>query len=144
MKKQSQRIERYMTHAPHTINSGMPVGTAKALMKKHGVRHLPVQVAGHLVGVVSERDLFLAASLHKEDGLLVDDVMTSEPYCVKADAPLGEVVEQMAMNRYGCAIVCNDEGRAIGIFTAVDALRALSDKLSERSRKDAIGRGSSP
>jgi CBS domain-containing protein len=139
--KSADRIENFMTFSPHTINSGMPIETAQAMMKKFGVRHLPVQVAGHLVGVVTERDLFLARSLDKEGKLMVDDVMTPEPYAVPSEAPLGDVVEEMATRRYGCAVVCNEQGRVIGIFTAVDGLRAIGDKLNTKARKAEFAKG---
>jgi acetoin utilization protein AcuB len=125
--KHNERIEQFMTHSPHTINAGLPIETAQQLMKKYKIHHLPVQRAGHLVGIVSERDLLLARTLDQSGKLLVDDVMTSQPYSVTADAPLGEVVDSMTSHLYGCAVVCNDQGRVVGIFTAIDGLREISD-----------------
>lgn len=139
--KQSQRIETYMTCTPHTINSGMPLATARNMMKKYGVRHLPVQVAGHLVGVVTERDLLLGMTLDKGGTLLVDDVMAPDPYSVTKDAALGEVAEKMATNAYGSAVVHDEAGKVIGIFTAIDALRAMSDQLNAKARKAEIAKG---
>lgn len=138
---QSQRIENFMTHSPHTINSGMPLATAQKMMKKFKVRHLPVQMAGHLVGVISERDILLAKSLDRDGKVLVDDIMTTEPYAVEAGAPLGDVVEQMAINQYGCAVVCQKDGRVVGIFTAIDGLREISDRFNTKKRKTLITKG---
>lgn len=130
----TQIIDDYMTYSPHTVNSGMPLKTARQLMKKHGVRHLPVQVAGHLVGVVSDRDLKFAMSFDKEGKLLVDDIMTPEPYTVRPGTPLAEVVEEMATNRYGSALVQQEKGgRVIGIFTAIDGLRAIAEAANHKA-----------
>lgn len=144
-------IDDFMTYSPHTINSGMTLKTARQLMKKHNVRHLPVQVAGHLVGVITDRDLKFASAFDKDGKLLVDDIMTPDPYTVEPGTSLGEVVEQMATNRYGSALVQQQPGgRVIGIFTAVDGLRAISEKMNAkayakkkkingtRSRKEAL------
>jgi acetoin utilization protein AcuB len=47
---------------------------------------------------------------------------------VTPEAPLAEVVATLLERRIGSAIVI-DEGRVVGVFTMVDALRALSDLL---------------
>ncbi|MGZ3651291.1 MAG: CBS domain-containing protein [Bdellovibrionota bacterium] len=142
MKNVKEKIEQFMTHSPHTVNAGMPIETAQQMMRKYGVRHLPVLLAGHLVGVVSDRDLLLGRNLDREGKLEVDDVMTSDPYSVQTDASLGEVVEVMASRLYGCAVVCEKNGRVVGIFTALDGLREISDRLNAKNRKAAIAAGS--
>lgn len=48
-------ISRVMTQAPMTLSADKPLGTALALMQKHGFRHVPVIDAGRLLGVVSAR-----------------------------------------------------------------------------------------
>lgn len=128
-------VDQFMTYAPHTVNSGMQLKTARQLLKKYGVRHLPVQFGGHLVGIVSGHDLNLAKSFDKEGTLMVDDIMTPDPYSVPPGTPLGEVVEKMATNRYGCAIVLGVDGKVKGIFTAIDGLRAISENLNIKKRK---------
>jgi acetoin utilization protein AcuB len=55
------------------------------------------------------------------------DVSTATP-----STPLEEIVSAMADNKYGSVIVV-DHGRTVGVFTTVDALRALR-KLSADER----------
>jgi acetoin utilization protein AcuB len=56
--------------------------------------------------------------------------MATNVYTVGPDAPLDVVVAEMAEHKYGSAIVTN--GPTIeGIFTTVDACRALVDALRE-------------
>lgn len=128
-------VKDYMTANAHSINSGMPVKKARAMMKTHRVRHLPVQLAGHLVGVISDRDLGLAASFDPANKLMVDDAMTPDPFTVSPDALVGDVVETMAEKKIGCAVVEDSRNRVVGIFTATDGLRALSDILNTSRRK---------
>lgn len=128
------RIEKHMTPFPHSIHSGMPLKTAKEMMRKYEIRHLPVQLAGHLVGVLSDRDLKLGGSLDREGNLLVEDVMTPDPYTVSPQTPLAEVVDSMARHKYGCAIVQDANGKVAGIFTATDGLAAFA-KLLKASAK---------
>jgi acetoin utilization protein AcuB len=102
-------------------------------MRLHRLRHLPVVSNKHLVGVVSEGDLTLASSftgVHPER-VRVEDVMSRSPYSVTPDAPLDEVVEEMARHKYGSAVVVDHE-HVVGIFTAVDACQAFADMLRTR------------
>jgi|GEM_PF-880191 len=130
-------VDKFMTHSPHTVNSGLPIKTAAELMKKYGVRHLPVQLAGHLVGVITDRDIKFASSFDKEGQMLVDDIMTPDPYFVLPGTSLGEVVEKMATNRYGCTVIQQKDGRVVGIFTAIDGLRAIGESLNAPRRRVA-------
>lgn len=128
--KANEKIEKYMTVSPHCVNSGLPLKQARELMRTYGIRHLPVQLAGHLVGVITDRDLKLAESFDRNGDLLVDDAMTPDPFAVQPGAKLAAVTMQMAAHKYGCAVVQDTRGKVVGIFTAVDGLRVLSDALT--------------
>jgi acetoin utilization protein AcuB len=122
-----QRIYKHMTPSPHTIGRDQPLDLALEIMGKHHIRHLPVLDGGALVGILSERDVRLVESISSADETtLVEEAMTPEPYMVPADAPLPDVVEEMIAHKYGCAIVM-ERGHVVGIFTTIDALRALRD-----------------
>jgi CBS domain-containing protein len=56
--------------------------------------------------------------------------MTPEPYSVTPDAPLWEVAKHMAREKFGCAVITDDGGAVVGLFTTTDALHVLAD-LSE-------------
>lgn len=124
-------IGSLMTESPHTIGSDIPLATAQEMMRAHGVRHLPVQHGGKIVGVLTDRDVKLALTLVEDRGdLVVEDVMTDEPYAVPATAPIDQVLREMATHKYGCAIVKNERDRAIGIFTVTDAVRVLAERIA--------------
>jgi len=103
---------------------------AHRLMREKRLRHLPVLSQGRLVGLVSLGDLHLLERLEGVDPerVRVKDAMTPEPYCVRPDARLDEVVDVMAGNKYGSALVADAEG-VVGIFTTVDALEAFGRVL---------------
>ncbi len=127
--KQMPMIEKYMTPMPHTINSSMPIKTAVQMMRTNRIRHLPVQNAGKLVGVLTDRDIKLASSFKGPDDLLVEDVMTPDPYTTTPQASLDQVVFEMAEHKYGCAVIEQKNGKVVGIFTANDGLRVLGEVL---------------
>jgi CBS domain-containing protein len=50
-------------------------------------------------------------------------------YSVEASTPLTEVAEQMFRHRYGYTIVTDSSGKAVGVFSAADAMKVLQALL---------------
>ena len=123
-------VRTHMTVAPYSIGIDQPLEVAHGLMRAHRIRHLPVLRGGKLVGVLSQRDLYLIETLRDVDpvSVKVEEAMTQDAYAVAPSTPLAKVVREMAEQRYGCAVVV-EAGQVVGIFTAVDALRALANLL---------------
>jgi acetoin utilization protein AcuB len=124
----------YMTKAPHTIGAEQTLKVARQLMHEHHVRHLPVLHGGDLVGVLSEREVESFEALPGSSLLTVEEAMVPDVYVTPRDAPLEAVAAEMARRRVGSAVIVNEQGGAdgagvVGVFTAVDALRALVDAL---------------
>jgi CBS domain-containing protein len=53
------KVREVMTPDPLTVSPLEELETCRALMKKHGFRHLPVCDGAHLTGMVSMRDILL-------------------------------------------------------------------------------------
>jgi acetoin utilization protein AcuB len=117
-----------MSAGPHTIGREQSLTAAKDLMHKRHVRHLPVLHGGKLVGLISERELSVIAALPGSKSLSVEDAMVPDVYTIPEDAPLETVAADMARLRVGSAVVVKGDD-VVGVFTAVDALRALADVL---------------
>lgn len=136
MSKSIPSIQKYMTTTPHSIGGDETVAAASKLLREHGIRHLPVLEGEKLLGVLTDRDIKFVEGFRDVDTttMTVAEAMIEEPYTVTPDTPLDEVTDTMAERKYGCAIVAHN-GRVVGIFTTVDACRALSELLSTRLRK---------
>lgn len=124
-------IQKVMTAMPHTVGADIPLKKAKAMMSEFHIRHLPVLEGGKLIGILSDRDINLASSFQGAAELKVDDVMMPMTYVVRPEGRLDTVVSEMAEHKYGSAIVQQENGKVVGIFTAVDGLRVLADVLKE-------------
>jgi acetoin utilization protein AcuB len=126
-------VRQYMTGAPTTIARGQSLAAARESMARHEVRHLPVVDGTRIVGIVSERDLLLLEALPgvNPPDVRVEEAMVKDVFTVPPDAPVGEVIETMIVGKLGSAIVC-EQGRVVGVFTTVDALRALHELLERR------------
>lgn len=133
MSKPIPTIQKYMTTMPHSVGSDQTLLTAAEMMEEYGIRHLPVLKAGKLQGILTDRDIKLLRSLEgfEADELAVEEAMTEEPFCVGPDASLDEVVLTMAEKKFGSAVVV-DNNKVVGIFTTVDACRALGKLLHTR------------
>ncbi len=134
MKKVTPRTQPlvcdYMTPSPHTIGIDQSVARARQMMVELETRHLPVLDDGHLVGMVSERDLRLVAN-REQAAVKVDEVMSNDVYAVDGAKYLSEVALHMANHRLGSAVVTSHE-RVIGIITTTDLSKALADLLQAR------------
>jgi acetoin utilization protein AcuB len=124
-------ISRFMTHGAHTIGLKEPLVTAHSMMNEHGIRHLPVLESGNLVGMLSQRDLHFLETLRDVDPrkVTVEEAMSANVYTVSARATLRRVAGEMAERKVGSAVVVDEHDRVVGIFTTIDALKALAEIL---------------
>ena len=120
-------VDEFTTPDPITATEDMTVDALRGLMDGHGIRHLPVLRGDAVVGLVSDRDVRLAAGLGDAEKrqLRAADIMAPDPLAVNADAPLEEVAYTMSERKVGSVIVNDGDGKFLGIFTATDALNAL-------------------
>jgi len=133
MSKPIPPIQKYMSTTPHAVGQEQTLGVAKKMMSEHHIRHLPVLHGGHLVGVLSSRDIALIESLSGVDAdkVTVEEAMTSSVHTTSPDTPLNDVTREMAEHKYGCTVIVQSS-KVVGIFTTVDACRALSELLETR------------
>jgi acetoin utilization protein AcuB len=123
----------------------MPINEALQLMKDRKVRRLPVlDKRGHLVGIVSEKDLLNAApssattlSVWELNYLIsritVADVMTKDVITVGEFTPIEEAACIMADKKIGGLPVIR-EGRLIGIITETDIFKTFIEMLGAREK----------
>ena len=133
-------VHEFMTVGPLVVGQSSTLADAHRLMRERSIRHLPVVDGGILVGLVSQRDLYLLETLKGVDPATetVDEAMTADPFAVAPDAPLEDVAAEMARRKVGSAVVV-DRGSVIGVFTTTDALRALSAVLRRGRRSATVG-----
>ena len=134
-------VRSAMTPFPHSVKTDDPLVSAQALMVEHQIRHLPVIEGDRLVGVLTDRDLKRALDpdlgLPPKQELFVRDVFVSDVYVVEGAEPLDRVLEHMADNHIGSALVTRD-GLLMGILTSTDACRLLCDHLRQAHSRGAV------
>lgn len=132
-------LKTEMTPFPWWVDIDEPLLAARALMRQHKVRHLPVKDNGKLVSVVTDRDLKFALDpdlgLPPRESLRVRDVCVYTAYIVDIECRLEQVLETMAERKIGSALVTRD-GKLVGIFTSPDACRVLARMIRAQRGED--------
>jgi CBS domain-containing protein len=107
---------------------------------------LIVDTLGHLLGIVTERDLMtrvLAKALNPET-TLVTEVMTRNPVCVRPEMTVSDAVLIMLERGFRHLPIVESGPRILGVFSVRDALpREIGDAVSQsefnEQMKDALG-----
>lgn len=136
MSKTIPSIQKYMTTSPHSIGQDQTLAKAESMMQELGIRHLPVMSDGKLCGIVTDRDVKFLKNFKDIDPkeTVLTHVANPEVFTVSPHSMMDDVCDQMAEHKYGCAVVM-DNHQLVGIFTWVDALRAMSELLHTRLSK---------
>lgn len=126
MPRKAPPVNEFMTRLPRELDRRETVARAKQLMLTEDIRHIPVMDGPKLFGIISERDvdLILATMGGVRDAPAIDLVCEENPYAVSPLTPITEVAQEMELRKVGSAVVV-DGDVVVGIFTLIDALRAL-------------------
>jgi len=125
-----------MTIDPNIISPKATLREAVVLMNKANNRQLPVVEDGKLLGIITDRDIRLAAnSPLKEDDPLeqielldnytVESCMTADPMTITSDTPIYRVAELLSIYKFGALPVTNGDILE-GIITVTDLLNHMA------------------
>jgi len=126
------RVESYMSRAPVTIRGDTDYWKASEIMQEKDLHHIPVvNEDDKVVGILTRRDLNIAAMHFREAHVEVSEVMHSPVVTIAPGEPLAEAARQMVEHRFGGLPVLDADEHIVGILTETDLLRALIDQLGE-------------
>ena len=124
------QVESYMSRAPTTISGDTDYWKASEIMQEMDLHHIPVvNQENKVVGILTRRDLKIAATHFGKAPVEVADVMHSPVVTIAPEEPLAEAARQMVEHRFGGLPVLDEGGQIVGILTETDLLRALIDQL---------------
>ena len=138
----TMRVRDVMARPVVLFRQAMAVGAALKAMRARKIRHAPVvDDEGHLVGMLSDRDLrsvilepALRDAFEDLDRVLrsqtVKDVMTWGAISVKPDALLRDAANVLHTNKIGAVPVVEHE-RVVGMLAVGDVLKAVIQMLDE-------------
>ncbi len=122
-----------------TLDAKDHLDLAEGIMRLGRIRHLPVVTGEHVVGIISERDLFRAAVSSmlqfRHDAqrqwlatIPVAAAMTTPVFTIAPFIALRVAVAVMVDKRIGCLPVV-DDGRLVGLLSESDCMRHLARLL---------------
>ena len=122
------RVADLMTIDPVVVSVDASIEDAEDLLRRNRVTGLPVvDLAGRLVGVISQSDLlYLAVPAvqalirHRERGIRVGEVMSTPPITIDATATVQDAARRMNHERLHRLVAVDDHGRPIGVVSAMD------------------------
>ena len=124
------RVENYMSSAPITIRDDTNYWKASEIMQEKDLHHIPVvDVNKKVVGILTRRDLKIAAMHFGDAQVEVSEVMHCPVVTIAPGELLAEAARQMIDNRIGGLPVLDANSQIVGILTETDLLRALIDQL---------------
>ena len=106
-----------------------PLPIILKIFDQENIRHLPIIENNKAIGILSDRDVRIFWNKPWAVDLVAQDIMIKDPYSVIEGSNLIDVVYEMSKNKIGSALVENNEGETVGIFTSIDALNALIEIL---------------
>jgi len=126
-------VDRIMTRDVVQIDENTRFTQLAALMRDHHIRHLPVVRDGHLVGLVTSRDLERVApspittlSVGEANYLLgkltAAKLMRTKVITCAPDTLVEEAARLLRQEKIGCLPVVETDGKLVGILTHEDLL----------------------
>ena len=124
------RISTLMTADPITCLPSTNLAEAAALMLTGDCGILPVVEGGRLRGVVTDRDLFIAAATRDRlpSTMTVGDVMRGTPFTCAPDDDVDSVLALMKEHAVRRIPVLGFGGTVVGIVSLNDIVLAVGEK----------------
>ncbi|MXV44231.1 IMP dehydrogenase [Saccharibacter sp. 17.LH.SD] len=137
--EQVRRVKRFeagMVVNPVTVGPDQTLAEVNAIMKRYGFSGLPVVAEkGHLVGILTNRDMRFASDPHQR----VRELMTHEKLVtVQNGASPEEARELLHRHRIEKLLVVDDEGRCVGLITVKDMDKATAYPLAVKDAKGSL------
>lgn len=137
-------IEKLMSKPIVTVELDDSLKTVKHIFENAKFHHLLVVEKGLLYGVISDRDLLKSISpfigtvnetphdtvtLNRK----VHQIMTRKPITLPPEADVYEAISIFNQHRISCIPVVNSSGKAVGIVSWRDILRALEENRKKKA-----------
>lgn len=121
-----EQVRQRMSAPPITVQADSSYQRALRLMDSHRIHHLPVvDGGGQLVGIVTERDLLLAASHYGLADVEVAEVMHKDAITATPEMTIAQAAALLLANRIGGLPVVDAQQQVVGVITETDLLRAF-------------------
>ncbi len=124
------KASEIMVKNPLFITPNEKISATELLMLRKKIGGLPVvkdQKNQQLIGIITQRDIRLArlAMSLESPNTTVKDLMTSEPYVIKRDEVIRNILKLMFKKKIQRLPVIDDNGQLIGLIVQNQILKKL-------------------
>ncbi|MEQ8673028.1 MAG: CBS domain-containing protein [Aggregatilineales bacterium] len=130
------KVKDWMTEDVVSVSPDTPIAAAHQIMKKNGVRRLPVLDDGMLVGIITIGDVREASPSDATTlsiwelnylwaQLTVGKIMSKQILTVTPESSIFDVSKIMLESKVSGLPVINDNGALIGIITESDVFKMI-------------------
>ena len=119
---------------PLAVRPGTSLHACLDLIREGGMADsvFVTDAAGHLLGVLTERDIFARLVGPDADlGQPVEALMIDHPFTLHLDEPIRHAVDLMQTGRYRNVPLIDDDGVLVGVVRPVDILKYLAEAFPE-------------
>ena len=129
-------VKNWMSKEVVTVHVNDTMQDAVKLLRKHGIRMLPVLEQGELVGIVTDRDMKRASAsdattldvhelIHLISTIKIKHIMTKNPITIPFDFTVEETAEVLLKNKISGVPVVNHDKGIVGTITQTDLFKVL-------------------
>ncbi|MCY0849496.1 CBS domain-containing protein [Sulfuracidifex metallicus] len=124
------KVKDYMTKDPIAVSTTESVYEVFRLMVERNLGRVILNDSeGKVEGIITTTDmLFVAPFLRGKSETKVEDLMNPDPFVVYEEEDLASAAKLMATRKIKSVPVINDNGRAVGIITTSDMVKALTSE----------------
>jgi CBS domain-containing protein len=137
----AKTVRDVMTPSVRTVKTDQPLTEAARVMKEEDVGSVPIVDNGHLVGIVTDRDIVtrVVAEHRDPDTVRAGEVASHDLVTVEPDQKLDEAADMMAQHQVRRLPVVEGD-RLVGMLSQADVASETSGKKSG----DMLGQISEP
>jgi acetoin utilization protein AcuB len=121
-------VRDWMSPDPMSTTPSVTAAEAGHTMHAYGIRHLPVIMAGRVVGMISDRDVRSALP-----GANVAAAMSSPAHVIGADDTIEAAARLILSRRISALPVVDVGGAMVGMITTTDCLLASLSAEAEHA-----------
>ncbi|MCP3849681.1 MAG: CBS domain-containing protein [Gammaproteobacteria bacterium] len=137
-------VNEVMTESVFTLKATDNLYSAKELMNKENIRHIPVvNDDNYPIGIITQRDLFRAQdsqlnpNQHSSDdkAILLEQIMSKSISYVSDNDPLRIAGLKLQKNKFGCLPVMSNH-KMVGIITDFDFVGIAINLIEQQEQAD--------
>jgi CBS domain-containing protein len=136
--KKREPVSSIMTKNVQVVDIEDKLDHVSEIIRKHGIRHVPVVKNQQLVGIISKTDinrLTFSSLFTGQDGsdeavfemLNISQVMSHKPRVVREDESIRDIAEILAVEEFHALPVVDsqDASKLVGIVTTTDVIKYM-------------------